>query len=274
MTLIADMHCHSTASDGVDSPTRVVERAKAAGLKFLALTDHDTLDGVSEATEAGRRLGIRIIPGTELTCYIGKQELNILAYGVDPASESLAAHCRAFVRARQDRALLIGDKLAALGVPVDMEAVVAGCDGGVVGRPHVAKALVAAGYVSTLQQAFDKYLANGGPADVPKMTVSPEFVIRVIHEAGGIAVIAHPGIWNQYELIKDLRAMGLDGVECWHSGHSEQDSDRLETIADDLGMLKTGGSDCHGKLGERQELLGRWGLDESRWRKVGERLGL
>lgn len=276
--IVADLHCHSTASDGADSPTRVVERAAAAGLRVLALTDHDAFDGVAEARAAGARLGVRVIPAAELTCYWqGKQEVNLLAYNVDvdaPGWEesSLAQHCRRFVASRLERARAIGERLDALGVGVDMAKVMARADGGVVGRPHVAAALVEAGHVATLQEAFDKYLGNGKPAEVPKMSVTVAEVIDLVHGAGGVVVIAHPGIWNQFDLIRELVKLGLDGVEVWHSAHSEADSERLATIADDLGLIKTGGSDCHGRIGERQELLGRWGMTESQWQRAEPRL--
>jgi predicted metal-dependent phosphoesterase TrpH len=268
MRYFADLHCHSTASDGVDAPTRVVERAAAAGLKVLSLTDHDTLDGVAEAQAAGEKFGVEIVPGVELTCYQDRKEVNILGYWVDGSEEHLAAHCRRFVAARIDRAHQIGARLAELGARIDIDELVANADGGVVGRPHVAKALLEAGHVATLQEAFDRFLANGGPADIPKMMVEPRECIEMIHGAGGIAVIAHAGIWNQFDLIPHLASIGLDGVEVWHSAHSREDSDRLEEIADRFGLAKTGGSDCHGKLGERPELLGTCGLEETRWKKL------
>jgi predicted metal-dependent phosphoesterase TrpH len=268
MRYFADLHCHSTASDGVDAPTRVVERAAAAGLKVLSLTDHDTLDGVAEAQAAGEKFGVEIVPGVELTCYQDRKEVNILGYWVDGSEERLAAHCRRFVAARIDRAHQIGARLAELGARIDIDELVANADGGVVGRPHVARALLEAGHVATLQEAFDRFLANGGPADIPKMMVEPRECIEMIHGAGGIAVIAHAGIWNQFDLIPHLASIGLDGVEVWHSAHSREDSDRLEEIADRFGLAKTGGSDCHGKRGERPELLGTCGLEETRWKKL------
>lgn len=265
MSVYADLHSHSTASDGVDPPARVVERAAAAGVRVLALTDHDSIAGLREAAAAGSRLGVRIVAGTELTCYHNNKEVNILAYGVDPRSEKLARHCESFVTARQKRAEIIGQKLARLGVPIDMDAVVASTDGGVVGRPHVAQALVDAGHVATYQEAFDKYLANGKPADVPKMMVDVEFVVSLIHEAGGIAVLAHPGLWNQFDLIPRFKEMGLDGVEVWHSIHTADDSERLARACGQAGLLMTGGSDCHGRVGDRKELIGTCGLDKAHW---------
>jgi len=272
MAYFADLHCHSTASDGVDTPARVVERAAAAGLKVLSLTDHDTVDGIPEARTAGEKFGVEIIAGVELTCYHNRKEVNILGYGIDIDDERLAEHCRRFVAARIDRAHQIGGRLAELGVPVDVDALIAKTDGGVVGRPHVANALLEAGHVQTLQEAFDRFLANGGPADVPKMSVLPQECITLIHDAGGIASIAHPGIWDQFDLIPHLASIGLDGVEVWHTGHSKDECDRLEEIADRFGLAKTGGSDCHGKLGERPELLGTCGLDITRWNSLKRRL--
>ncbi|MEQ8822221.1 MAG: PHP domain-containing protein [Sumerlaeia bacterium] len=272
MPIIADMHSHSTASDGVDSPARVVERAAERGLKVLALSDHDTIDGVAEARAAGERLGVTVVPAVELTCYLGKAEIHMLGFGIDIDSAELAEHCEKFVAAREERARIIGQRLAELGVPIDMDEVVAKCDGGVVGRPHIGKALLDAGHVSTLQEAFDKYLANGQPACVPKLMVEPKLAIDLIHAAGGIAVMAHPGLGDQFHLIPQLAQMGLDGVEVHHSKHGKDEEAKAQSAVDLHGLVKTGGSDCHGKLGEREELLGRWGLDEGEWKAVAKRL--
>ncbi|MBI5155040.1 hypothetical protein HZA57_07365 [Candidatus Poribacteria bacterium] len=153
-----------------------------------------------------------------------------------------------------------------------MDAVVAQCDGGVVGRPHVARALVESGHVADFQEAFDRFLGNGKPADVPKMMVGPEFTIDLIHQAGGIAVLAHPGLWNQFDLIRELVPMGLDGVEVWHTKHSPEEVARLAAIAKEFGLVMSGGSDCHGRLGDRPELLGSCGLDRSGWEVFRARL--
>jgi predicted metal-dependent phosphoesterase TrpH len=274
MSLYADLHSHSTASDGCDRPARVVERAAAAGLAVLALTDHDTLDGIPEAAEAAARLGITLVPGAELTCYENGREVNILGYGLRVDDDALAGHCRRFIAARQARAREIGDRLAALGMPVDMDAIMAKCDGGVVGRPHVAQALVDAGYVEDTREAFDLYLGNGKPAEVPKLQVTVDECLDVIHQAGGIAVLAHPGIWDQFELAGRLKARGLDGVEVWHSAHTPEMVERAQIVADDHGLLKTGGSDCHGAKVGKGELMGGWGMTRQAWRRVAEHLGL
>lgn len=269
MSIVADLHTHSTASDGADAPARVVERAAALGLKAIALTDHDTVDGIAEAVDAGRRLGVAVVSGCEMTSYIGKDEFHILGYFVDPANAALRAHCAWFATARAERARLIGERLAALGVPVDMDAVMAKADAGVIARPHIAEALLAAGHVATREEAFDKYLANGKPADVPKPGVLPRDVIALIRGAGGFAVLAHPALSprDQLGFLPELMESGLVGVEVWHSAHPQHATDKVWAEADRLGLLKTGGSDCHGAGPGKKELLGQWGMDENAWRR-------
>lgn len=267
--IVADLHTHSTASDGADAPARVVERAAANGLRAMALTDHDTVDGIAEAQAAGRRLGVTVVAGCEMTAYVGKDEFHILGYFVDPANAALRAHCAAYAKGRIERARLIGERLAALGVPIDMAAVAAKADAGVVARPHIAEALLAAGHVATREEAFDKYLANGKPADVPKPTVAPRVVVDLIRGAGGFAVLAHPALSprDQLRFLPDLVRDGIVGVEVWHSAHPPEATDKTWAEAERLGLLKTGGSDCHGDGPSKRALLGQWGMDENAWRK-------
>lgn len=265
-TYYADLHSHSTASDGSDPPARVVERARAAGLAVMALTDHDTVAGVEEAKAAGRRLGVRVVPGTELTCYVGKREIHVLGYGIDIHHAGLAEHCRRFQEARITRARLIGERLAAAGAPINMDAVMAEADGGVVGRPHIAKALIAAGHVKDFQEAFDRFLGEGGPANVHKLNVSPEECVAVIREAGGVAIMAHPALGEQYDLVPTLLAAGAVGIEVWHSAHDWSATEKLHMIAIERGLAKTGGSDCHGNIKGQEPILGRFGLQLEAWR--------
>lgn len=266
--IYADLHSHSNASDGSDRPAEVVRRAKAAGLAVLALTDHDTVAGVPEAIEEGRRIGVEVIAGTELTCYVDGREVHVLGYGLRIDDTALADHCTRFQKARISRAEEIGRRLAAAGAPINMEAVMAEADGGVVGRPHVARALHAAGHVATVQEAFDKFLAEGKPANVHKLQVTAEECVDVIRKAGGIAVMAHPGLGNQFHLVERLQAAGAIGVEVWHSSHDRQASEQLEQIANNRGLLKTGGSDCHGTIKNMAPMLGQWGVDKQRWLKI------
>jgi hypothetical protein len=266
MTYYADLHSHSNASDGSDSPTRVVERAKEQGLRVMALTDHDTTAGVAEAQEAGRRLGVRVLPGTELTCYIGSKEIHVLGYGIRIDDPRLQEHCLRFQKARIERARLIGERLEAAGAPIDMAAVVADADGGVVGRPHIARALVAAGHVKDFQEAFDRFLGEGQPANAPKLNVSPEECVSVIRDAGGIAIMAHPGLNNQFDFIPALIAAGASGIEVWHSAHDRSTIDRLQAFALEKGLLRTAGSDCHGSIKGGSPILGNFGLPEEGWK--------
>ncbi len=267
--IVADLHLHSTASDGADPPARVVERAAEAGLTAIALTDHDTVAGNAEALAAGRRLGVLVVPGCEMTAYLGRDEFHLLGYDVDSSNAELAAHCAWFAKGRTRRAHEIGKRLAALGVPVDMDSVMARADAGVVARPHIAEALLEAGHVATREEAFDRYLANGKPADVPKPELPPRTVIGLIRAAGGFAVLAHPALSPRDHLhhLPQLMKDGLAGVEVWHSAHPDHARDAVATEADRFGLLKTGGSDCHGAGPWKTALMGRWGMEAVAWEK-------
>lgn len=270
--IYADLHSHSNASDGSDRPAEVVRRAKEAGLSVLALTDHDTVAGIPEAIEEGRRQGVHVVAGTELTCYIDGREVHVLGYGIRIDDEELSAHCERFQEARLRRAEEIGRRLAEAGAPIDMEKVMAEADGGVVGRPHVARALLAAGHVETVQEAFDRFLAEGKPANVHKLQVSVEDCVEVIRRAGGIAFMAHPGLGNQFDLVERLQKAGAVGIEVWHSSHDRETTEKLEVIANDRGLLKSGGSDCHGRIKDMDPILGQWGVDRQRWLKIEKAL--
>lgn len=267
MAFYADLHSHSNASDGSDPPARVVERAAAAGLKVLALTDHDTVAGVREAQEAGRKFDVQIIEGAELTCYVQGKEVHVLGYGIDIDSDELNSHCEEFQKARIERARQIGDRLADAGVPVDMDKVMAEADGGVVGRPHVANALIEAGHVADFQEAFDRYLAEGKPACVPKMQVTAKQCVDVIRNAGGVAIMAHPNLGPRVDQIPALIEAGAAGIEVWHSAHDQEGTDKLFVLAEQHGWQKTGGSDCHGSIKGMGPILGDFGLQEEGWKK-------
>lgn len=272
--IVADLHTHSTASDGVDSPSRVSERAAAAGLEAYALTDHDSIDGVAEARQRGRELGVEVLAGAELTAYVGSREVHILGYRLDITHEGLRAHCRSFREQRDWRAGEIARRLEAAGAPIDIDAVRRSADGGSIGRPHLAQALLAAGHVATMEEAFERFLGDGGPANVPKSNMPPAQVIAIIREAGGVAVLAHPGLGNQFDLIPAMAGDGLSGIEVFHSAHTGEHVQAALTATHERGLLRTGGSDCHGALPGRTPNLGRFGLDESRWRTLRRALSL
>jgi predicted metal-dependent phosphoesterase TrpH len=240
-----DLHSHSTASDGALAPEMVVETAAAAGLAALALTDHDTLAGVPAAQEAGRRLGVRIVAGVELSLMDGEREVHMLGLHIAQVG-TLQSQLEAVRDSRVSRAEQIVSRLNALGVPVTMDAVLAEAAGGAVGRPHVARALIAGGWVRDQREAFDRYLGAGRPANVEKQRVTIADGIRLIHECGGLAVVAHPGGDGRRERVEPLVALGLDGLEVKHPGHSAEDTLRVAALADHFGLVKSGGSDWHG----------------------------
>jgi hypothetical protein len=248
-----DLHCHSTASDGTLSPTEVVRLALERDLSALALTDHDTIAGVAEATAEAQRVGIDFIPGIEISAeYPHPGTMHLLGYGVDPQNSTLASLTDKLLAGRDDRNPRIIAKLQALNISVSMPEVEAEAGGKVLGRPHIAAILVRKGYVSSIKQAFDKYLAPGGLAYYDKERLSPKKAIRMILECGGLPVLAHP-IQLRYQndaqlerVVKDLLDMGLAGIEVIHSDHDANMVEQYTALADRFGLIKTGGSDFHG----------------------------
>jgi len=249
-----DLHSHSTASDGTDPPAEVVRRAGEAGLDILALTDHDTLAGHAAARRA-LPPGLALVTGMELSCRLDGHSVHMLAYGLAKAAGSeLAAECAAIVAARRSRARHMVDRLRDLGVGITWAQVEALADGGVVGRPHVARAMVAAGAISRPEQAFTpEWIGAGGRAYVSRYALDPVRAITLIAEAGGAAVLAHPGAvtrgWQlPDETIAALAGAGLAGLEVWHPDHDQAQRSRLGALATRLDLVPTGGSDDHGSL--------------------------
>jgi predicted metal-dependent phosphoesterase TrpH len=240
-----DLHAHSTASDGAAAPTAVVEAARRAGLAALALTDHDTLAGVEEAMSAGERTGLRVVAGAELSVQDGGKEIHLLALHLREPARVDRALAR-FREGRRDRAEAIVARLAALGVPVPLESVLAEAGSGAVGRPHVARAMVSAGVVRDYREAFDRYLGAGRPAYVEKVPLSVRGAAELTHEAGGILVFAHPGPDGTRERVERMTADGLDGLEVIHPSQPPEEQARLRLLADHFGLVYSGGSDWHG----------------------------
>jgi hypothetical protein len=240
-----DLHTHSTASDGILPPERVVEAASRCGLGAIALTDHDTIDGVVAAREAGERLGIRVIAAVELSAFLDDNEVHLLALHLSRL-ERLEERLTELRALRYSRGQRIVEKLNALGIPITFDEVLQQSAGGAVGRPHIARALMARGVVHDFRDAFARYLGGSGAAFVPKDKLSLEDAIAIAHEAGGLAIWAHPGNEGRRERLEPLIAAGLDGVEIRHPGHSREDMKRLQALCDFFDLLPSGGSDWHG----------------------------
>lgn len=244
-----DLHLHTTSSDGRLSPAELVARASAAGLTTISVTDHDTVAAIAAVTEAARGVNIRVVPGIEITAVDEGRDVHMLGYFFDPLSTTLATVLEQQRALRVARVREIGARLAALGMPIDVESVLlaaAARPGSSVGRPQVARQLVQAGYVTSVQDAFDKWLATGRPAFIPRTGPSPRAIVDTIHEAGGVASIAHPGVTKRDELIAPLVEHGLDAIEVYHSDHSPEAEQIYKAMARRLGVLVSGGSDFHG----------------------------
>lgn len=240
-----DLHTHSTASDGILPPEGVIEAAKRCGLKALALTDHDTVGGIPAARAAGERLGVRVIAGVELSAFYEEHEVHVLALHLSHLEtlETRLAELRAL---RLTRAEKIVEKLNALAIPITLDEVLQQANGGAVGRPHVARALIARGVVHDFRDAFMRYLGGNGSAFVPKDKLSFEDAIAMAHEAGGLAIWAHPSEGGRRARLEPLVAAGLDGIEIRHPGHSGEDVKRLQALTDFFALVPSGGSDWHG----------------------------
>ncbi len=258
----AEIHSHSTASDGAHAPSRVAELCAEAGVTIWSLTDHDSCYGCGEAAQAAQSHGITFIPGIEVSAY-ADTSVHVLGYGVDPDGEVMEHYAGGRVDSRRQRMHQMIERLEEFGLSVQMNAVERIAGGGVLGRPHLARALVEAGHVPSVQQAFDDYLHTGGPAHVTMGWPSVVEAIDIIHRAGGIAVLAHPGNYGLDEAIAGWVDAGLDGIECVHPQHARADERRYERLADRLGVLKTASSDFHGNRG-RHKYFGHVGFPE-RW---------
>jgi 3',5'-nucleoside bisphosphate phosphatase len=244
-TAFVDLHMHSTASDGSRSAAEVVRAARRASLVAIALTDHDTVAGLAEAAATGAELGVRIVNGVELSAVEGQTETHLL--GLHLRDTAVLDHALGELREmRGRRAARIVELLQTQGVQVTLDDVLMQAGAGAIGRPHVARALVADGWATDVRDAFDRYLGAGRPAFVAKEQLEMREAIAMVHAAGGLAVLAHPGPGGTRERIEALAALGLDGVEVKHPSHSPQDVARLRACVDQLGLIPSGGSDWHG----------------------------
>jgi 3',5'-nucleoside bisphosphate phosphatase len=246
---VIDLHTHTTASDGRCSPEDLVARAAQAGVTVLGLTDHDTVAGVVATGAACARAGIEFVPGIEITAVVDDIDVHVLGYFVDAASSLLESFLSEQRRHRLDRIRLIVERLARYGIRLDADAIVAPAVANpsiAIGRPWIARALVSAGHVADTSEAFDKFLATGRAAFVRRIAARPDEVFARIHEAGGIASLAHPVLVEHDEWIPAFAAAGLDALEAYHSDHGAADTAHYLELADRLGLKVSGGSDFHG----------------------------
>jgi hypothetical protein len=253
--MFADLHLHTNFSDGTYTPEELAGRAGEVGLAAVALTDHDTVEGCARMAAACAHAGLEFIPATELTAEVEGNEVHLLGYFLDTQNPRLLAEMTRFQRVRQNRIREMVARLNLLDVPLQTGAVFAIANCRSPGRPHVARALVMGGFCSNLDEAFERFLKKNRPAWVPKFKISALEAIELIHQADGLAVMAHPGLNRADELIPGLVRAGLDGLECFHTKHTPSAGEHYVRLANELGLLITGGSDCHG-LSKGKPLVG------------------
>jgi hypothetical protein len=241
-----DLHTHSVFSDGSLTPAELIARAAQVGLQAVALTDHDTVDGIEEAIAAGATHGVEVVAGVELSAAHGGQEVHILGYFIERRYLPLREALQRFREARFSRAEKMVAQLNRAGVPLVIGDVMAQAGNSPLGRPHVAQALVQKGYAQTFDEAFRKYLSRGGVANVPKECWSPRQAMDLIHGAGGLAVVAHPACRIHHSALESLLAQGLDGIEVLHPLHGAEDRKDFSAFALRHRLCRTGGSDYHG----------------------------
>ena len=265
-----DLHLHTTVSDGRCTPWELVERCAAVGLTVIAVTDHDTTGAVDDVRRFAQLRQIEVVTGIEITAVSGEADVHMLGYFFDPLRTELVQFLADQRANRRRRVEAIGSRLAELGMPIDVEPILATARlhvGRSVGRPQVARALVAAGHVPDMRAAFDEWLGTGKPAFVPRVGPSPADVVNIIHRAGGMVSMAHPGRTNLDDLIAPLAGAGLDAIEAYHSDHDEETVVRYRALAESLGVLVTGGSDFHGDPA-RVPMPGAVTLPEDDWRRL------
>ncbi len=263
----ADLHCHSTFSDGVDAPARLVGYAVEAGLSVLALSDHDALHGLPEFEAAAKGTGLVTVAASELSTRCDGDDVHVLGLFLDPGEPGLKAKLELFRDDRDTRGEAMVEKLASLGMPLDLAAIRAVVGEGAFGRPHIARAMVAKGYVKTFEEAFDKWLAHGRPGYVPKPKWTLEEAIAAIRKAGGLSVIAHP-IWykDPSRVVALGTQAGLDGLEAYHVDQAGKESE-FAALAERHGLLKSAGSDYHGPPDARKR-VGACRLDAAGWDRM------
>lgn len=252
----ADLHIHSTASDGNSTPEEIVRRAKEHNLEIIALTDHDTVRGYRQAMETARELDIRLIPGVEISSDFNGRECHLLAYCFDPSHKAIKNLLAQHHHSRLERGKWIIEQLSREGLELDIDEVKAEANGSIIGRPHIASVLVDKGYVASFKEAFIRYLSDESLGNIYNAYYSHHKVIESVKKAGGAVIIAHPGNMYSEEELTSLVEAGVDGIEHIHPSHDYQIQKKIEQFADNHNLLKTGGSDFHGGNAEYQKFFG------------------
>lgn len=258
--MVIDLHLHTTASDGRCTPEELVDRARRAGLATIAVTDHDTMAGHQQARRAAGAAGITFVPGIEITSVMDGRDVHVLGYFMDPETPGLDDLLAGQRRRREERAREIASGLARMGAPIDVEALLADVgsrSGKAIARPQIAQALIAAGHVATVAEAFERYLGEGCGAYVPHTGAGPAEVVALIVRGGGLASLAHPGYTRMDRIIPDLLGAGLAAIEAYHSSHDDAQTRHYLEVARACGLAVTGGSDYHGEGTRRAEFFGR-----------------
>jgi predicted metal-dependent phosphoesterase TrpH len=257
-----DLHSHTTASDGQHPPGELLALAATAGVKALAVTDHDTVAALVEARQAAEPLGIELVPGIEVSSFLSGREIHILGHFVDPSDANLARYQLRLGDERRERMERMVERMRELGFPVSMDEVLAIARDAQLGRPHLARALVEKRICTSVKEAFDRFLADGKPAWVDRFRLPASEAIQMIHDAGGTATLAHPGSSrvNEFE-IKQLREVGLDGLEVHHSDHVPSHREKLLRVAKELELIPTAGSDFHGEAVAPGRKIGAESMD-------------
>ncbi len=253
-----DLHIHSSVSDGRYSPAEIVRKAAEAGLKIIAITDHDSVDGIASALEASGDLPqLKVIPGVEISTDVPRGEVHMLGYFIDYRNEELLTNLENMRNSREKRAQQILARLADLGLTVEWRRVLEIAGSGSVGRPHIAQALLEKGYIASLKEAFNKYIGWGGPAYVRRDKMTPREAVELILHADGLPVLAHPLTVNDHQaLIAELTASGLVGIEACYGEFTAEETRKLVNLADKHGLIVTGGSDYHGLDDNAEVMLG------------------
>ncbi len=252
-----DLHLHTTYSDGSLTPEQTVTEAAARAVTLIAITDHDEVDGIAPALAAAASCGIEVVSGVEINTTVGKEEVHILGYGFPTDSAQLRDGLQRRRDARRVRLDAMLARLASLGYPLELETVLAIAGKGSVGRPHLGRALVAAGYVPDLATAFERLIGNRSPAYIPRSPFTPEEAIMLIHQSGGVTSLAHPGkLGDPIRFLRRLKEAGLDALEAYHSDHAPAATQRMLAWARQYGLAVTGGSDSHGPNGPHTVQIG------------------